>query len=41
MENIFFSLNIPTFSHIKHENIGRKMKSVTKMGRKVGKSRNI
>ncbi len=35
----FFSLNISTFSHMKHENMGRKMKSVAKMGRKVGKSR--
>ncbi len=25
----------------KHENMGRKMKGVAKMGRKVGKSRNI
>ncbi len=37
----FFSLNIPTFSHMKHENMGRNMKSVAKMGRKVGKSINI
>ncbi len=27
-----FSLNISTFSHMKHENIDRKMKSVAKMG---------
>ncbi len=40
MENIF-SLNISTFSHMKHENMGRKMKSVAKIGRKVEKSRNI